>query len=133
MFFDVTNWYWIVGDDESQVWTSRRAKFVSLTDEEYVAWLDAGGEPTKIDTIDSLGETLFGQYPADAPQTAAVVRTKRDKALAACDWIAIRQADASTLSETQWATWKIYRQALRDMLAQTGFPASVEWLIAPTP
>ena len=69
MFFDVTNWYWIVGDDESQVWTSRRAKFVSLTDEEYVAWLDAGGEPTKIDTIDSLGETLFGQYPADAPQT----------------------------------------------------------------
>lgn len=131
MFFDVTNWYWIVGDDGSQVWSSRSAKFVDVDDVDYVAWLEAGGEPTKIDTIDSLGETLFAQYPAGAPQTAAVVRAKRNGALSACDWIAVRQADAGTLSDTQWDAWKTYRQALRDIPAQKGFPADVVWPTAP--
>lgn len=131
MFFDVTNWYWIVGDDESQVWSSKYAKFIDVTDAEYLSWLDAGGAPTKIDTIDSLGATLFEQYPEGAPQTAAVVRAKRDAALSACDWIAVRQADAGTLSDTQWGAWKTYRQALRDIPAQKGFPADVVWPTAP--
>ncbi|WP_407971474.1 tail fiber assembly protein [Burkholderia pyrrocinia] len=131
MFFDVTNWYWIVGDDKSQVWSSRRAKFVSTADEDYAAWLDEGGNPTKIDTIDSLADVLLVQYPAGAPQTAGVVRAKRNGALAACDWIAIRQLDAGTLPADQWAAWKTYRQALRDIPTQTGFPASIEWPSTP--
>ncbi|HDR9022682.1 tail fiber assembly protein [Burkholderia vietnamiensis] len=131
MFFDVRNWYWIVGDDASRVWSSQRAKFVDVNDAEYVEWLQAGGAPTRIDTIDSLGETLFTQYPAGTPQTAAVVRAKRNSALAVCDWIAIRQADAGTLSETQWAAWKSYRQALRDIPTQNGFPSDVAWPTTP--
>ncbi|AOK00200.1 tail fiber assembly protein [Burkholderia vietnamiensis] len=131
MFFDVRNWYWIVGDDASRVWSSQRAKFVDVSDAEYVEWLQAGGAPTRIDTIDSLGETLFTQYPAGAPQTAAVVRAKRNSALAVCDWIAIRQADAGTLSDTQWAAWKSYRQALRDIPTQNGFPSDVAWPTTP--
>lgn len=131
MFFDVTDWYWIVGDDKSQAWSSKNAKFVDVTDAEYLAWLEAGGEPTKIDTIDSLGETLFAQYPEGAPQTATVVRAKRNAALSACDWVAVRQADAGTLSGTQWGAWKTYRQALRDIPAQKGFPADVVWPTAP--
>lgn len=131
MFFDVTNWYWIVGGDDTQVWSSRNARFLDVNDSEYVDWLALGGVPTKIDTIDSLGATLFEQYPEGAPQTAAVVRAKRDATLSACDWIAVRQADAGTLSGTQWGAWKTYRQALRDIPAQKGFPADVVWPTAP--
>lgn len=131
MFFDVTNWYWIVAGDETQVWSSRSARVIDVSDAEYLAWLKAGGEPTKIDTIDSLGETLYAQYPAGAPQTAAVVRAKRNSALTACDWIAIRQVDAGTLTDTQWAARKTYRQALRDIPAQKGFPSEVVWPAVP--
>ncbi|PRF79644.1 hypothetical protein C6Q12_03855 [Burkholderia multivorans] len=127
MFFDVTNWYWIVGGDESRVWSSRRARFVDVTDAEYLEWIEAGGASTKIDTIDSLGDTLYAQYPAGAPQTASVVRASRNSALAACDWIAIRQADAGTLSDAQWAAWRAYRQALRDIPQQASFPSEVVW------
>ncbi|CAI8696383.1 Phage tail protein [Burkholderia sp. IT-111MI5] len=108
-----------------QVWSSWNAKFVDITDDEYMTWLDAGGEPTKIDAINSLGETLFAQFPAGAPQTVAVVRAKRDNTLAACDWIAVRQADTGTLSDAQWAAWKTYRQARRDLPARKRFPADV--------
>ncbi len=131
MFFDVTNWYWVVGGDETKVWSSRRASFVSASDETYLAWLEAGGIPTRIDTVDNLADALSAQYPDGAPQTAKVVRAKRNSALAACDWIAIRQADAGTLTDTQWAEWKIYRQALRDIPSQSGFPAVVAWPTAP--
>ncbi|MBR8059219.1 phage tail assembly chaperone [Burkholderia dolosa] len=131
MFFDVSNRYWFIGDDASQVWSSRNANFVDVSGAEYVAWLQAGGAPTKIDTIDSLGETLSAQYPAGAPQTAAVVRAKRNSALAACDWTAPGQADAGSLSRTYWAAWKSYRQPLCDIPAHTGFPTAAAWPAAP--
>ncbi|WP_081054966.1 tail fiber assembly protein [Burkholderia diffusa] len=132
MYFDVTNWYWVIDGDASRVWSSAAAKFVDVNDEKYVAWLQAGGEPTAIDTIDSLAEALSVQYPAGAPQTAAVVRAKRNSALAVCDWIAVRQFDAGTLTDEQWSAWKSYRQALRDIPAQSGFPGAVDWPTPPT-
>ena len=56
----------------------------------------------------------------DAEQ-AANVRTSRNDLLAKCDWTQI--AD-STVNKPVWAT---YRQALRDVTAQDGFPWSVTW------
>jgi len=49
------------------------------------------------------------------------VRIERNKRLADCDWTQL--ADAP-VDRTAWAT---YRQALRDVTAQTGFPWSIEW------
>ena len=60
----------------------------------------------------------------DAEQSASV-RTSRNDKLAACDWTQI--AD-STADKTVWAT---YRQALRDVTAQDGFPWNVTWPEAP--
>jgi hypothetical protein len=56
----------------------------------------------------------------DAEQ-AANVRTSRNDLLTKCDWTQI--AD-STADKTVWAT---YRQALRDVTAQDGFPWNVTW------
>ena len=60
----------------------------------------------------------------DAEQ-ATSVRTSRNDKLKECDWTQI--AD-STADKTAWAT---YRQALRDITAQAGFPWTITWPDAP--
>jgi hypothetical protein len=44
------------------------------------------------------------------------------------DWT---QMPDSPLSEEDKAVWKVYRQALRDVPAQRGFPFDVEWPVHP--
>jgi len=56
----------------------------------------------------------------DAEQAANVRRTRTEK-LNDCDWTQI--AD-STADKTAWAT---YRQALRDITGQAGFPWTITW------
>ncbi|MBM3492425.1 MAG: hypothetical protein FJX68_18700 [Alphaproteobacteria bacterium] len=58
---------------------------------------------------------------AKGAQQADGVRADRNKRLAECDWTQL--ADAPVDREA-WAT---YRQALRDVPAQAGFPWAVEW------
>ena len=53
------------------------------------------------------------------------VRSTRNSKLAECDWTQI--ADA-TVDKAAWAT---YRQALRDISKQTGFPWDIQWPEAP--
>ena len=56
----------------------------------------------------------------DAEQ-AKVMRQIRNDKLANCDWT---QLADSTADKAAWAT---YRQALRDVPAQSGFPWTVQW------
>jgi len=51
-------------------------------------------------------------------------RAKRDRLLADSDWVTIRATDTGTPVPTEWQT---YRQALRDITEQTGFPENIEW------
>ena len=60
----------------------------------------------------------------DAEQ-AKSVRTSRNDKLKECDWTQITD---STADKTAWAT---YRQALRDVTAQAGFPWTITWPDAP--
>ena len=60
----------------------------------------------------------------DAEQAKAVRQTRTEK-LKDSDWTQI--AD-STADKTAWAT---YRQALRDITAQSGFPWTITWPDAP--
>lgn len=57
-------------------------------------------------------------------EAATAVRTQRDKLLAECDWMGMSDVTMST----KWAT---YRQALRDVPAQEGFPHSVVFPVKP--
>jgi hypothetical protein len=56
--------------------------------------------------------------------TATQVRAQRDALLAASDQMAL--ADRIT------DEWRTYRQALRDLPAQSGFPTNVTWPVEPT-
>jgi hypothetical protein len=56
--------------------------------------------------------------------TAQGVRSQRDKLIADTDWMALSD---STLTPA----WAAYRQALRDVTAQAGFPHTVDWPVKP--
>jgi hypothetical protein len=60
--------------------------------------------------------------------SASGVRVQRDVLLAACDWTQL--PDAVLDAETRSA-WAAYRQSLRDVPQQPGFPAAVDWPTAP--
>jgi len=53
------------------------------------------------------------------------VRIQRNRRLADCDWTQLPDAPVDR------ATWATYRQALRDVTAQPGFPWSVTWPVEP--
>jgi hypothetical protein len=63
------------------------------------------------------------QEAKDALDTtqAAAMRKQRDEKLAECDWTQVEDAPVDK------AAWATYRQALRDVTAQEGFPWTVEW------
>lgn len=57
-------------------------------------------------------------------EAATAARAERDKLIASCDWMAIKAFEGGTGVATEWAT---YRQALRDVSAQEGFPNDITW------
>ena len=63
------NWYWIVGDDASQVYSSASAATVGTGDKAYKAWLAQGNAPTRIATMDELKDVLIAAGVIDVPQT----------------------------------------------------------------
>ena len=57
-------------------------------------------------------------------EAATAARATRDGLIASCDWMAIKAFEGGTAVSTEWAT---YRQALRDVNAQAGFPNDITW------
>jgi hypothetical protein len=69
--YDPKDWYWIVGGNEAQIFSSATGNYVPANDAAYLAWLAGGGVPTRIVSEIDLGEVL-----ADArvrPVRAAVL------------------------------------------------------------
>lgn len=72
---------------------------------------------------DGADEIIY-KAQKDAEQAASIRRTRNEK-LSACDWT---QLADSTADKAGWAT---YRQALRDIPSQEGFPWNVTWPTEP--
>lgn len=66
--------------------------------------------------------------PPPVPPTADEIRARRDALLTECDWVVVR---AQELDEPVPLEWTSYRQALRDVPQQSGFPENVEWPSGP--
>jgi len=69
---------------------------------------------------------LIGYTAENVPQKEAErnVRAERNSRLSETDWMALSD-------NTMTQEWADYRQALRDVTAQEGFPYSVEWPTKP--
>lgn len=73
-------------------------------------------------TVSSKTAEEIQQYDDDV---AAGVRSQRDSLLAASDWTQVPDAPVDQ------AAWRTYRQALRDVTTQSGFPHEVTWPVKP--
>jgi hypothetical protein len=82
--------------------------------------------PVFTDTEDATATEQEAQYKAQKDlEQAGSVRSTRNQKLKDTDWTQV--ADAP-VDKTAWAT---YRQALRDITTQTGFPWTVQWPVEP--
>jgi len=61
----------------------------------------------------------------EEPLSENEIRDKRNRLLAKSDWTQLADAPVDRNA------WAIYRQALRDIPEQTGFPQSVTWPVPP--
>ena len=79
------------------------------------------------------GETTAAEQEAaykaqkDA-EFAKSARDSRDKLLAECDWLVVKALELSQAAPAEWAA---YRQALRDLPRQEGFPVTINWPVKP--
>lgn len=64
----------------------------------------------------------------ESNRQATAARQQRDKLLADCDWRVARAAELGVVLDPAWST---YRQELRDVPQQPGFPSSITWPVAP--
>ena len=106
-----------VEQDAKGNWVERwtiRDMFADYTDDEGVTHTKAEQEQA---------------YQAGLDATAAAsARAERDRLLAETDWIVVMNAEKETPVPTEWAT---YRQALRDITNQQGFPHTINWPTKP--
>lgn len=80
---------------------------------------------TEADYQLALSEAWQGKVTMEeVPETADEIRARRDRLLAATDWAVLPDSplDAQSLEAV-----KTYRQALRDVPQQDGFPGTITW------
>ncbi len=96
-------------------------------------WPYLPGEPVDVEEALLIRRTYPNAVPdvegsaANLAQLAARVRAERDARLTVCDWTQMPDAPLSTEVKAAWAA---YRQQLRDVPEQAGFPLAVEWPVA---
>lgn len=88
-----------------------------------------------VEQIDGVWYTKYSVADMDEEAKAATdaaqavgVRAQRDAKLAESDWRVIKALESGTPQDFDWAA---YRQALRDITSQTGFPWEIQWPVAP--
>ncbi|MCP1290946.1 phage tail assembly chaperone [Chromobacterium sp. S0633] len=113
------------------------ADAVEITAEQH-AELMAAQSAGKIITSGANGNPIATDPPPPSTaQLAEQARAQRDRLLGDTQWIVQRHRDqieigtTTTLSADQFNELQAYRQALRDVPAQKGFPASITWPAVP--
>ena len=89
----------------------------TITDSQIAKWNGSGWVVETIPVAEPEPEPI-------APEVS--VRAERDGLLMNSDWT---QVDDAPVDKAAWAT---YRQALRDVPSQSGFPTNVTWPVEPS-
>lgn len=104
------------------------------------------GEVFAFNDIQKVPDGLIAMTPEEvqehlnpAPTTeqlATQARADRDAKLTATNWLVERHREeqetgVTTLTAQQYADLLAYRQALRDVPQQDGFPETIDWPVAP--
>jgi hypothetical protein len=84
------------------------------------------GQVFTVRVEDKAEDELAAEAAAESAAKAATVRAERNRRLSDSDWTQL--ADAPVNRDA----WLAYRQALRDLTAQAGFPFEITWPELPT-
>jgi len=91
--------------------------------------LETSNLPTLVDGVWTITKTVTNktqeQIDVDTANKSSDVRRKRTELLTASDWTQVLDAP---VDRTVWAS---YRQSLRDITDQPGFPWDVQWPVKP--
>lgn len=81
------------------------------------------------DVVREMNDIEYAEWQAQQGERDRImadnVRDERNKRLAECDWTQLADAPVDD------ATWAVYRQALRDIPTQAGFPWNITWPAKP--
>lgn len=106
-------------------------KVIQISEEAFevhpsLQWLDA---PDGCETGWTLSDgQLVPPLPEPVEVTSERVRSNRNALLAESDWVVIYHTEKGTNIPLEW---ELYRQNLRDITAQEGFPYSITWPAKP--
>jgi hypothetical protein len=108
------------------------AEFVEVPDDVQDGWVVTDGNwsapvvhtPSEQEIADAQAALLTQQ----TIELSASVRVERDNKLKETDWIVIKNLE---LNANIPGAWEVYRQALRDVPTQAGFPWTITWPDAP--
>jgi hypothetical protein len=113
-------------------------KIVCEIEHPVYGWIPFGADPNDVEPI---GAEVFNAakgsaapYVAPPEPTPAEIEARlasearaiRNRLLTASDWTQVADAPVDQ------AAWAAYRQALRDVPSQPGFPATIDWPVAPS-
>ncbi|ASE39340.1 phage tail assembly chaperone [Brevundimonas vesicularis] len=126
-FYDDAFWDAPLPADATEVTPERHAELLEATTTGQIVQAGEDGQPVAVDA------------PAPPPETLAVLaRRRRDAEIIAVRWMVDRHRDEqaldapTTLSAEGYRTVLLHIQALRDVPAQSGFPADIAWPVLPT-
>ena len=95
-------------------------------------WIPFTADPND---VEPLGAEIFNaakdsasayvKPPVDFTALSNQARTQRNTLLSQSDWTQVADAPVDQ------AAWATYRQALRDVPSQAGFPMDINWPVAP--
>lgn len=74
--------------------------------------------------VDGQWRVHYTSEPLPESQVADTMRSKRNQLLAETDWVIVVSYEQESIVPD---SWKQYRQTLRDITAQPGFPYEIEW------
>lgn len=89
---------------------------------DFLAWKLVDDDFVQVDGAWSRGYKLEA-LPLE--EASSRVRSRRNNLLSDCDWTQVADAPVDQ------AVWAVYRQALRDISSQEGFPYNVVWPTQP--
>jgi hypothetical protein len=97
---------------------------LEISDDRYRELLDGQSTGKRITADDNGNPVLTDPPDPSREELAEQIRRERDVKLSASDWTILPD---SPLTKQQQENWKAYRQALRDVPAQFGFPHSTKF------
>ncbi len=92
MIYIPSNHYWIVAGDETRVYSSALAAYVTLPNAGYTAWLAEGRLPTRIASEVELWQVLAQQAPAGlSPAQALLLYSTAKNLISANDAVSVKE------------------------------------------